>query len=97
MSELIVADDEYVDYKQKVVTLVDAVEDKLGRYLTILSATRASAITGGEVAVRLDGYIEATQSLLKDTMRVAGYNVADKALTFLEDIDVADERLYGEL
>jgi hypothetical protein len=95
MDGLVVSDTECLDYKAQAAAFADAIEDALERYLAILQATRATAITGGEVAERLDGYIALAHSLLRDATRILGYSAADRAVAFQGDIDSADETLYG--
>ncbi|MCL2137740.1 MAG: hypothetical protein FWH40_09560 [Coriobacteriia bacterium] len=94
MGDLIVTDEEYEAYIEAIKAFGNAVEDRIIEYLRIMRAVRTTAILHGRVGLRLDEYINATESLLRESTRIQSIATSLCLTDYVSGIDEADEFVY---
>jgi DNA-binding ferritin-like protein (Dps family) len=93
MSDLIVADDEYIAFAQGYQELGEEFEEAYQEYVGTLASLCQWAISDGAVAQNLLAFIE-TAHLFKGQFSALGDAVSTACIGFVGKIEDADEDLY---
>lgn len=94
MDPNLIIDDDYVyDVGDDCRLRGRKLEEVLDSYLTILNEIKSEALLDGSIADALSAFIECV-ALLNDQLTTLSKNVDDTGLSFIQEINTADDYLF---
>ena len=94
MEDLKIYDREYLDNHSSVMEMLGQAEEKLTSYGSILADLRVEGVMLGKTAESIEDFGMTLVSSLSDILSSTGRVIKESMISYIDDIDSADQALY---
>lgn len=96
ISNLLIVDDEYINQSTEFQIIANEAEEKLKEFISVISTMKSDLVIEGHTAETLVEFCTKLGSALASNLSLITLNYSQLMRNYIEEIDIADQFLFGE-